>query len=219
MYVERMYFKKHMGTIRSISYRYQDANVVATGGRDGAIMTWDIRVGNDPTNIIQSAHRTNKSRKSISKNSKAVSIISLKFLNENCFFTAGHTGANLCAWDLRKLKQNQEFSNPVYKLSAPDIDYIHGFSDMAVDCHSFKLYANCTNSKIYCFNVLNGSSSEASNVYYGHQNSYDRMIYTKMTLSPDAKYILSGSCDNAAYIWNDQCSKPIVSFLIFSQTK
>lgn len=78
-----------------------------------------------------------------------------------------------------------------------------------IDQYGLKLYANCLDNTIYCYNV-GTYSPEPVMKYVGHENS---TFYVKSSLSADGSYLLSGSSDHNAYIWNVKNSLPLVKLV------
>ena len=97
-----------------------------------------------------------------------------------------------------------------------------GFSYLCMNTMGTKLYANCMDSYIYCFDICSYDSEPGKfstcflilkkkkpNIYrlipflvaafYGHENG---SFYIKSSLSYNGNYLLSGSSDDCAYIWN-----------------
>lgn len=70
-----------------------------------------------------------------------------------------------------------------------------------------RLYASCMDSNIYCYNIST-YSKEPIMIYAGAQI---KSFYIKSCLSPDNQYLLSGSCDEKAYIWNVENPVPLVT--------
>ncbi|GJQ81480.1 hypothetical protein Trydic_g14635 [Trypoxylus dichotomus] len=81
-----------------------------------------------------------------------------------------------------------------------------GFSNLVMDQECGKLYANCLDNTIYCYNVSNYNTTPIR-IFSGHENN---TFYVKSCLSSDGLYLLSGSSDHDAYIWNTNYSEPIV---------
>ncbi|KAJ8966877.1 hypothetical protein NQ314_003271 [Rhamnusium bicolor] len=77
---------------------------------------------------------------------------------------------------------------------------------MVIDNDGIKLYANCLDNTIYCYNV-GTYSPEPVIKYLGHQNN---TFYVKSSLSKNGNYLISGSSDENAYIWNTKHSQPLV---------
>lgn len=110
-------------------------------------------------------------------------------------------------WDLRK-------NYTVYKrepLPKHSIPYCgsstrNGYTNLIVDESRTRLYASCMDNVIYCFNVATCSALPERR-YIGHENS---TFYIKTGLSPDGAYLVSGSSDKHAYVWNVKHSLPIV---------
>lgn len=107
---------------------------------------------------------------------------------------------------------------PKHQLMAPN----PGFSHICINPYGTKLYANCMDSYIYCFN-LNSYDPDPSkfffffliiekkknlffigfsvSAFYGHQNG---SFYVKSSISHDGQYLMSGSSDKQAYVWNTE---------------
>lgn len=110
-------------------------------------------------------------------------------------------------WDLRK---NYRFykREPVPKYTIPYTGNTtrNGFSNLTIDRYGVKLYANCLDNTIYCYNV-SSCNPEPVMKYVGHENS---TFYVKSTLNSDGTYLLSGSSDHNAYVWNINNPLPVV---------
>ncbi|XP_064133006.1 denticleless protein homolog isoform X2 [Loxodonta africana] len=72
-----------------------------------------------------------------------------------------------------------------------------GYSSLVLDSTGSTLFANCTDDNIYMFNMTGLKTSPVA-IFSGHQNS---TFYVKSSLSPDDQFLVSGSSDEAAYIW------------------
>lgn len=110
-------------------------------------------------------------------------------------------------WDLRKNYRAYK-RNPVPKYVIPYAGATtrNGFSNLVIDRTGVKLYANCLDNTIYCYNI-GAFNPEPLMLYTGHQNS---TFYIKSSLSADGLYLISGSSDQNAYIWNTKSSLPLV---------
>lgn len=110
----------------------------------------------------------------------------------------------LKVWDLRytysRLNMNhmpkpkRMFCVPVDDVKS--INRLAGFSDMKMDSNRMRLFANCTNSKIYQFDLHENSSTISS--YTGHRvGSFN----VKIAVSPHDQLLLTGSSDFNAYLY------------------
>lgn len=84
-----------------------------------------------------------------------------------------------------------------------------GFTNLIVDDNGARLYASCMDSNIYCYNISTFSKDPLM-VYTG---AHIKSFYIKTCLSPDGEYLLSGSSDEKAYIWNVKNQIPLVSLV------
>jgi WD40 repeat protein len=112
-------------------------------------------------------------------------------------------------WDLRYTysrlntshmpKPKRMFCVPIDDVKS--INRLAGFSDMKMDSNRMTLFANCTNSKIYQFDLHeNLSSCSSLNIqsYTGHRvGSFN----VKIGLSPYDQLLLTGSSDFSSYIY------------------
>lgn len=85
----------------------------------------------------------------------------------------------------------------------------NGFSNLLIDSSCLKLYANCLDNVIYCYNIGTYNPQPVMK-YTGHQNS---TFYVKSSLSADGLYLISGSSDQSAYIWNVNKPLPLVKLV------
>lgn len=133
----------------------------------------------------------------------------VKYFNYLLVFFVSGDGA-IKVWDLRK---NYRFykREPVPKYIIPYAGNTtrNGFSNLTIDQYGLKLYANCLDNTIYCYNVSTCNPDPIMK-YVGHENS---TFYVKSTLSADGLYLLSGSSDHNAYVWNVKDSLPVVRLI------
>ncbi|XP_046416465.1 protein lethal(2)denticleless isoform X1 [Neodiprion virginianus] len=205
-------FQAHTRSVKTAVFRHQDKAVFATGARDGAIMIWDIRANHThhprPDNCIYNSHSMvsaggTKSRKRRSQASRAHSITSLVFQDDFTLISCAAGDGIIKVWDLRKNYSSHK-RDPVAKniLQYTGGGSRNGFTSLLVCPAGVVLYASCMDNIIYAYNIATCNPKPVAE-FYGHQNS---TFYVKSCLSPDGRYLASGSSDEFAYIWNT--SKP-----------
>lgn len=113
-------------------------------------------------------------------------------------------------WDLRRNYTNSKKEpKPKHSIPYPGTSTHQGYSNLLIDSTGQKLYVNCMDHNIYCFN-LGVYATQPIITYTGLANS---TFYIKSSLSPDDQYLISGSGDKKAYVWNVNSSRPILALL------
>ncbi|KAH8372214.1 hypothetical protein KR093_010608 [Drosophila rubida] len=216
----------HTRSVKTAAFKRTDPAVFATGGRDGAILIWDIRanLNMDLTsrvdNCIYSGHtggpgtpqsqRKQRTRtpKVACCNNTSSSITGLAFQDNDTLISCGAGDGIIKVWDLRR-NYSAYKKDPLPRQSLPYAGQstFKGFTNLIVDASGTRLYANCMDNTIYCYNLVSYAPKPLA-CYKGLLNS---TFYIKSCLSPDGKYLLSGSSDERAYIWNlDHAAEPLV---------
>ncbi|XP_076297342.1 WD40 domain-containing protein denticleless [Lasioglossum baleicum] len=201
------YFHGHTRSLKTAVFRYQDQAVFATGARDGSIMLWDIRANHHgqhkPDNCIANAHYVGfignmRQRRAINRASRAESITGLAFQDDVNLLSCAAGDGLIKVWDLRKTYTVHK-KEPIAKhtMNYSGHSKRNGFSSLLICPARITLYASCMDNIIYAYNISSYNPNPISE-FYGHQN---RTYYVKTCLSPDGRYIASGSSDELAYIW------------------
>ncbi|XP_030758524.1 protein lethal(2)denticleless-like isoform X1 [Sitophilus oryzae] len=216
-------FCGHSRSVKTVTFRKEDSSVFATGSRDGNIILWDTRTEQHsfigvPDRIIlnshagKDTHTPSKSRKKLQScvNSGIKSVTGLVFQDYNTLISCGAGDGMIKVWDLRKTYSTLK-KEPLPKFTIPYTGRTakNGFSNLVIDSSGTKLYANCLDNTIYCYNVATYNVMPVAK-YTGHQNS---SFYIRSSLSKNDKYLISGSSDENAYIWNLKYSEPIVKLV------
>ena len=223
-------FCGHSRSIKVATFPQNNCNVFATGGRDGAIIIWDTRSSSETGEVMQkvdnkilNAHiggpttpsttRRRNNRSATPKNAGNMgnsSVTGLVFQDENTLISCGPGDGLIKAWDLRRCYSTLK-KEPIAKYNLPyaGSTTFKGFTNLVVDSSGTKLYASCMDSNIYCYNIGTFSKNPVM-VYTGAQI---KSFYIKSCLSPDDKYLLSGSSDEKAYIWNVNQQNPVASLV------
>lgn len=217
----------HTRSVKTAAFKRTDPAVFATGGRDGAILIWDIRanLNMDLTsrvdNCIYSGHtggpgtpqsqRKQRTRtpKMANNSNTSSSITGLAFQDNDTLISCGAGDGVIKVWDLRR-NYTAYKKEPLPRQSLPYAGQstFKGFTNLIVDAAGTRLYANCMDNTIYCYNLVSYAPKPLA-CYKGLLNS---TFYIKSCLSPDGKYLLSGSSDERAYIWNlEHAAEPLVA--------
>lgn len=198
----------------------------ATGGRDNAILVWDTRsrsnIGNIPKadNCILSGHATgpgtpqayrrkaNRQTPKLPPNSSSSSITGLAFQDDYTLVSCGGGDGIIKVWDLRRnYTCYKKEPVPKHSIPYPGVSTYQGYSNLLIDSIGQRLYVNCMDHNIYCFN-LGVYATQPIVSYTGLTNS---TFYIKSSLSPDDQFLISGSKDERAYIWNVKYPTPILA--------
>ncbi|XP_053964772.1 protein lethal(2)denticleless [Anastrepha ludens] len=208
-------FVGHTRSVKTAAFRRHDSSVFATGGRDGAIIIWDTRANLNvdltprADNCIYSGHvggpGTPVSQKKRTRTPKMTpsatssSITGLAFQDANTLISCGAGDGVIKVWDLRRnYTAYKKEPHPKHSLPYAGTSTFKGFTNLVVDDSGSRLFANCMDNTIYAYNLCSYSSKPLAR-YKGLLNS---TFYIKSCLSPDGKYLLSGSSDEKAYVWN-----------------
>ncbi|XP_060530856.1 protein lethal(2)denticleless [Cylas formicarius] len=210
-------FCGHSRSVKTVSFRKDDSSVFASGSRDGNIILWDTRttqnslIGKADITIINShlgsATPSKLKKKNVPTNSGIKSVTGLVFQDQNTLISCGAGDGVIKVWDLRKhyVSAKRE-STPKLVIPYAGSSAKNGFSNLVIDATGMKLYANCLDNNIYCYNVAN-CNYELIMRYSGHQNS---TFYIKSALCKQGNYLVSGSSDESAYLWNTKYPTPVV---------
>ncbi|XP_015601565.1 protein lethal(2)denticleless [Cephus cinctus] len=202
-------FHAHTRSVKTAVFRQQDKAVFATGARDGAIMIWDIRANHNdlpkPDNCIFNAHgmrqtgSTKYHRRALSAASRAQSITGLVFQDDFTLLSCTAGDGLIKVWDLRKnytVHKRDPLAKHVMNYAGGSTR--NGFTSLLVCPAGITLYASCMDNIIYAYNITSYNPKPVAE-FYGHKNS---TFYVKTCLSPDGRYLASGSSDELAYIWH-----------------
>ncbi|XP_065088153.1 protein lethal(2)denticleless [Ochlerotatus camptorhynchus] len=217
-------FNGHSRSVKTAAFRRTDPAVFATGGRDGVIVLWDSRAFFGSTmapradNCIYSGHaggpgtpsgyrKRTRATPKIPPNVCSSSITGLAFQDDNTLISCGAGDGIVKVWDVRRHYSSHN-RDPLPKHSFPyaGTTTLKGFTNLLIDHSRSRLYVNCMDNHIYCYNIST-YAAEPIQRYSGLKND---TFYIKSCLSPDGQYLISGSSDEKSYIWNVDNPKPLV---------
>ncbi|XP_055610040.1 protein lethal(2)denticleless [Uranotaenia lowii] len=222
--VSSQIFNGHSRSVKTAAFRRTDPAVFATGGRDGVIVLWDIRaqLGSNMApradNCIFSGHsggpgtpsayrKRTRATPKMPPSGCSSSITGLAFQDDNTLISCGAGDGIIKVWDVRR-HYSAHNRDPLPKHSFPyaGTTTLKGFTNLLIDNDRMRLYVNCMDNHIYCYNISTYSAQPMQR-YGGFKNG---TFYIKSYLSPDGKYLISGSSDEKSYIWNVKSSQPLV---------
>ncbi|XP_067938836.1 denticleless protein homolog [Watersipora subatra] len=211
-------FKGHSSSLKTIASRKTDPYVFATGGRDGCICIWDQRVarrGNlvPTSNEIKLAH---SSGSRMTRKSTSQSITGLCFQDETTLISCASNDSCIKVWDLRRSYKTQK-SEPQAKhkftYHGKSLKQV-GYSGLTTDHARSFIFANCIDDSIYQFSVIS-CQDEVVATYRCHRN---KTFFVKSALSPDDNYLLTGSSDHAARIYDVRGRKKSMVYQLLGHT-
>ncbi|XP_065843402.1 denticleless protein homolog [Oscarella lobularis] len=217
-------FCGHGSSVKSVKFRKNDSNVFVSGSRDGSIRLWDARCnasrGHGSSALtIPDAHvtclssrslndtrppkRIGKRRKSTATGDQSKSVTCAVFQGDATLISSGASDSVIKGWDIRMCRHHLKpvKTYPYPKQSARQ----HGYSHLVLDSTDGRLFANCTDDNIYMYDCSSQTTLPLAS-FRGHLNA---SFYVKTSISVDDRFLLSGSSDHKAYMWQiDSPDKP-----------
>ncbi|KAI6652036.1 Protein lethal(2)denticleless [Oopsacas minuta] len=193
-------FVGHTNSVRCVDLSRDNPTAFATGGRDGQVMLWDIRYARreccafHPINVIDSF------KKETTETKHHVKVTSVKFIGDRKLATCADASDVIKVWDTRRTYTNYKRDPLPWRTLHPAFNHAinRGYTCLCADEGCTSLYASEINGVIRRFSLDFSSSCEQGN-YYGHEGG---SFYIRSCLSPDGKWLLSGSLDGKAHLWD-----------------
>lgn len=214
-------FKGHGRSVKCIAFKPNMPNEFATGSRENSILLWDIRDPSKPNNTIRDAHAvlqptlTPKNARRFARRHSIVSkdsigntphsskgsVTTMQFQDDNTLISASDLDGIIKIWDLRR-SYDLYSGRPKPKCVIPYAGQctLNGYSGLLLDSSRTKLYASCKDHSIYLFDVGQCQNKSALKTFVGHTNG--SKFFVRISLSEDNRYLVSGSSDGLAYVWN-----------------
>ncbi|KAK2706960.1 hypothetical protein QYM36_014853 [Artemia franciscana] len=216
----------HSRSVKTVDAEPTRRVTFATGSRDGNICIWDSRVARkqaiaNSENCINNAHATadpiffqeHRIRRprpyaSYADRAYICSVTAVLYQDEYKLISAGSGDGLIKAWDSRR-NYSVYSGDPIACEVLPfaGSSARRGYSSITMNKSRTRLFANCTDGVIYEYNIASYDKKPVRQ-YKGHLvGSY----HVKCDLSPDDRFLVSGSSDNYGYIWstNGISSEPL----------
>ncbi|CAG8786915.1 40044_t:CDS:10, partial [Gigaspora margarita] len=181
----RTEFRAHDNAVFDIMWSPDDRQMVTASG-DQTARLWDVEL--QQCKAVFLAHTC--SIKSVNYNS----------IDPNMWVTASRDG-NIFIWDARTIGMQtpEGASLPVQiSINGATAKRPHGISTLILDNSGTRLYANSTDNYIYQYDPINLG---APLTRFTSPTFRCSSFYIRMAISPDDRYIVSGSSDKCIYMW------------------
>ncbi|XP_010502769.1 PREDICTED: denticleless protein homolog [Camelina sativa] len=202
----------HTGTVKSMCPHSTNSDLLVSGSRDGCFALWDLRCKSssykeelciNSTDMVKGAHLSPLSKRIRRRKAASSSITSVLYLkDEITIATAGAPDSALKFWDTRKLKVPFAQASPQSDPTNTKEKGLHGIVSLSQDSSGTLLTASCKDNRIYLYNTLQLDKGPVQSFSGCRIDSF----FVRTMISPDGEYVLSGSSDGNAYIW--QVNKP-----------
>ncbi|KRX20351.1 Trehalase [Trichinella nelsoni] len=222
-------FHGHSYSIRSLSWCAENTNLFASGGRDGSLRIWDVRLRAGCISTIAKAHYfgdfltassstlCNQKRTNLRKilmsdvrrsgTSLNVPVTGVHFHNQHYVLSGAYTNTGIRIWDLRKLLQANKAvaAVDIWPYPSPrNSNYSrYGYTTFCVDSSRSLLFVPCTDNTVYQYSLSSFNPKPSNRLYVArHTGVSINTYYVQCAVCPYAPYLLCGSSNNKAMIWN-----------------
>ncbi|KAF9652109.1 WD40 repeat-like protein [Thelephora ganbajun] len=216
----------HTQSVKCVAWEPENVNVLCSGGRDGTILLWDLRAGENwktstdhgelgPCLIIPHAHKDFGTRFTPNGRKVARSITSLVYAIGKPYsvISSGAFDGVLREWDIRlpgqKSKLPKRQTRPIQMSPLdPTIEFDSSSSRRARGVTSLSvgtgpteglLFALANDSSIHTFSTDTLTPLSST---FSHETMRTNSFYVKSAISPCGKWIVTGSSDRKAFLYD-----------------
>ncbi|KAJ2161307.1 hypothetical protein GGF46_001568 [Coemansia sp. RSA 552] len=206
-------FAGHSQTVRSVSWRHEDAHCFASGSRDGSVLLWDARCNRSadgthrPVNAVGRAHHGVRSAGPRARGAKrrivsgSVTAVCHMRHRPHLIASAGSTSEVIRFWDVRAraAPRASALPTPVASTHLPAAARrSRGIASLALDADGSRLYAACNDSRVHVHNALAPGSPVAR--LAAPEFECQRFSITAAA-SPCGRRVAAGSSNGDVVVW------------------
>ncbi|KAF9076446.1 WD40-repeat-containing domain protein [Rhodocollybia butyracea] len=225
-------FEGHTSSVKRVSWHPLNDSLLSTGGRDGTICVWDLRVpqcttssSQGPVFIIPDAHEPLNSKARRAKHQTPKTVTNLVFTEDMSLISSGSSDGVLRCWDfrflsesgIRKPAKSKRFIPSLYSDTDPTTLYgsrrTRGILSLAVGTgpSSGLLFALGADSRIHTYSA---SSLTPYPINFTHPNlRVNGSFYLSSAVSPCGRWLASGGGESAILFDVAAAAKPYATAL------
>nr|GAT53910.1 small monomeric GTPase [Mycena chlorophos]GAT53911.1 small monomeric GTPase [Mycena chlorophos] len=199
----------HSSTIKCLAWDISHPDLLSSGGREGKICIFDVRVGGHPVQTILAAHEeftASGKRKQVKGKQTPRSVTGLVYSDVNPFelITSGSADAMLRCWDMRLTKSAKPKEPPCMLFSPLDPTMQtarrpRGIVSLAQGSgpSTGLLFALASDARIYIYDRDSLGS-------FGHTYTHSRLrtsFYVGLDVSPCGRWLATGGAGVPGAVW------------------
>jgi denticleless len=212
---------QHRAPIKCIKWQPGQSQVFATAGQDGSVMFTDLRCSNTLIATLNGCHQLYNAN---AKGRSTMTGLVFDPLRSELFYTSGTPDTCVRLWDMRKVpsmnvrtrrSKNNSSSALIEEFSTLNRKHRSSVA-LTIDSIGSRLFLATSNDRyihelcktFFTFNLFSIFEFLTSNCDIGPVASYtasgfnSRSFFSNLSLDPSDKYILSGSSNGQAYVWD-----------------
>ncbi|TPX38288.1 hypothetical protein SmJEL517_g00076 [Synchytrium microbalum] len=208
----------HQCSVKAVSNHPQNPSMYVTASRDGRVLLWDLRVPGrtihdgttayKPVYMINGAHvpestpKPKRTKRATNSLSTAHGVTAALFLPGTLrIASAGAADGLVKIWDLRMGTDHTDISqHSISRSRLPEgLKRPHGLTSLTSDSNGSRLFASCSDHSVHVYNTMNlGAPVQQLRSATFKVTSF----YIKTAISPDDRFLASGSSDGGLYVWD-----------------